>query len=108
MGQKPVPPVNINQSPLKLVLKWVVHLPQNGPSGFDPAILRYSTGLRLYLWRQRHQHPRPYPEQGFSKANGQRKSVILTTQNPNQGQSQVPTRPQIIAHRPSLQTVRPI
>ena len=30
------PPVNINQSPLKSVLKWVVHLPPNGTIGLDP------------------------------------------------------------------------
>ena len=36
MVQNPVPPVNIPIQPLNQVLKWVVHLPQNGTIGFDP------------------------------------------------------------------------
>ena len=31
-----VPPVNIPIQPLKSVLTWVVHLPQNGTIGFEP------------------------------------------------------------------------
>ena len=33
-----VPPVNIPIQPLKWVLKWAVHLPQNGTIGFDTLL----------------------------------------------------------------------
>ena len=38
MGQNPnrTPSEHPIQSPLKQVLKWVVHLPPNGTIGFDP------------------------------------------------------------------------
>ena len=49
--------VNIPIQPLKEVLKWVVHLPQNGTIGFDPQPPHVLEGRMLvyHVWERQHQ-----------------------------------------------------